>query len=82
MNLVETYSFLVIFIVSGRLVFLLTFLLLSFNLAVPYLFRFSIQYFFNPFLANLPILKPLKTTENGVFRGYKMGTLTRNGLIW
>ena len=39
---------------------------------------------FNPFLANVPILYPLKTPENqrfsGVFRGYKMGTLARNGL--
>ena len=29
----------------------------------------------NPFLANVPILHPLKT------RGYKMGTLARNGLM-
>ena len=39
---------------------------------------------FNPFLANAPILYSLKTPENqkfsGVFRGYKMGTLTRDGL--
>ena len=32
-----------------------------------------------------PFYIPLKTTENlwfsGVFRGYKMGTLARNGLI-
>ena len=39
---------------------------------------------FNPFPANVPILYPLKTPENhgfsGVFRGYKMGTLVRNGL--
>ena len=39
----------------------------------------------NPFLANVPILYPLKTPENqrfsDVFRGYKMGTLARNGLI-
>ena len=38
----------------------------------------------NPFLANVPISYPLKTPENlwfsGVFRGYEMGTLTRNGL--
>ena len=37
----------------------------------------------NPFLANVPILYPLKTPENlwfsSVFRGYKMGTLARNG---
>ena len=39
---------------------------------------------FNPFLTNLPILYPLKTPANlwfsGAFRGYKMGTLARNGL--
>ena len=38
----------------------------------------------NPFLANVPVLYPQKTLENlwffGVFRGYKMGTLARNGL--
>ena len=38
----------------------------------------------NPFLANAPILYPLKALENqrfsGVFREYKMGTLARNGL--
>ena len=38
----------------------------------------------NPFLANVPVLYPLKALENlwffGVFRGYKMGTLARNGL--
>ena len=32
---------------------------------------------FNPFMANVPILYPLKTPENlwfsGVFRGYNMG---------
>ena len=37
----------------------------------------------NPFLANAIVLYPLKTSENerffGVFRGYKMGTLTRTG---
>ena len=37
-----------------------------------------------PFLANVPILCPLKTPENqrfsGVFRGYKMGKLARNEL--
>ena len=39
----------------------------------------------NSFLANVPILYPLKTSENqrfsGGFRRYKMGTLARNGLI-
>ena len=38
----------------------------------------------NPFLASVPILYPLKAPENqrfaGVFRGYKMGRLVRNGL--
>ena len=38
----------------------------------------------NRFLADVPILYPLKTPENqrfsGVFRGYKMGTLARNAL--
>ena len=44
----------------------------------------------NPFLANVPILCPLKTPKNtpenikhlrffGVFMGYKMETLARNG---
>ena len=37
----------------------------------------------NQFLANVPILCPLKTPENlwfsGVFRGYKKGTLANNG---
>ena len=39
----------------------------------------------NPFLANVPILYPLKTPENqrffGVFRRYKMGTPAGNKLI-
>ena len=39
----------------------------------------------NPFMANVPITCPLKTPENlsfsGVFRGYIMGTMARNGLI-
>ena len=39
----------------------------------------------NPFLASVPILYPLKTTENlwlvfWCFQWYKMGTLARNGL--
>ena len=33
---------------------------------------------FNPFLADVLILYPLKTP--GVFKGYKMGTLARNDL--
>ena len=42
----------------------------------------------NPFLADVPILYPLKTPENlwfsGVFEGYKMGTLPKNTLnhVW
>ena len=39
---------------------------------------------FNPFLANIPILYPLKTPENqrffGVFRGCKIGMLANDGL--
>ena len=46
---------------------------------------FSRKETFNPFLASVPILYPLKTPENlwfsGVFRGYEMGTLARNGLM-
>ena len=38
----------------------------------------------NPFLPNVPILYPLKTPKkqrfSGVFKGYKVGTLARNGL--
>ena len=49
------------------------------------LFSLSLSSSFNAFLANVPILNPLKTPENlwfsGVFRGYKMGTFARNGLI-
>ena len=40
----------------------------------------------NPIVTNVPILYPLKTPENlrfsGVFRGHKIGTLIRSGLIW
>ena len=43
-----------------------------------------INQYINPFPANVPILYPLKTPENhkfsGVFRRYKMGTITRNML--
>ena len=39
----------------------------------------------NPFLANMPILYPLKTPPqqnySSVFKSYKMGTMARNGLI-
>ena len=38
----------------------------------------------NPFLAKVLIIYPLKTPESdsfpAVFRGYKIGTLSRNGL--
>ena len=38
----------------------------------------------NPFLANVPILYPLKIPDNqgfsGIFRGYKMEAFVRNGL--
>ena len=39
---------------------------------------------FNPFSTNVPLLYPLKTSENllfsGVFKGYRSGTLVENGL--
>ena len=39
----------------------------------------------NPFLANVAILHPLKSPENqrfsGDFRGCKMGTLEKDGLV-
>ena len=39
---------------------------------------------FNPFLTNVPLLYPLKTSENlrfsDDFRGYRRGTLVENGL--
>ena len=45
---------------------------------------YFLHFLFNPFLANVPILYPLKTLKNlwffGIFSGYKMGTLARNGL--
>ena len=37
----------------------------------------------NPFSTNVPLLYPLKTSENrkfSVFRGYRSGTLVENGL--
>ena len=38
----------------------------------------------NPFSTNVPLLYPLKTSENlrfsDVFRGYRSGTLVKNGL--
>ena len=49
---------------------------------------FHLPDFISPFLANVPVLYSLQTTENlwfsGVSRGYKMGTLARNELsnVW
>ena len=41
--------------------------------------------FINPFSANVPLLYPLKISENrrffDVLRGYRSGTLVENGLI-
>ena len=46
--------------------------------------KYNLNYL-NSVLANVPISYVLKTPENqrfsGVFRGYKMGTLARNGLM-
>ena len=48
-------------------------------------FTTTLAVLFNPFLVIVPILYLLKTPVNlwfsGVFRGYKKGTLARNGLI-
>ena len=45
---------------------------------------FSMSIIFNPFLANIPIFHPLKTSANlwssVVFWGYKMETTARKGL--
>ena len=50
----------------------------------PYGWNISLE-FVNPFLANVPILHPLKTQEklwfSSVFRGYRMRTLAKNLLI-
>ena len=47
--------------------------------------KWSNDGYLNPFLANVPVLYPLKTTANllfsGVFRRYKIRPLARNGLI-
>ena len=59
------------------------------NLAVtPARFDLSQTYvliLFNPFLANVPILYPLKTPESiwfsGIFRGHKMAAVARIGLL-
>ena len=46
--------------------------------------KYNLHYL-NSVLANAPISYVLKTPENlwfsGVFRGYRMGTLARNGLM-
>ena len=53
--------------------------------SVLIIFKTSSSSFLNPFLTNVPILYPLERPENqrfsGVFRGYKIRTLTRNGLV-
>ena len=42
--------------------------------------------YINPFSTNVPLLYPLKTSENrrlfDVFRGYRSETLVENGLRW
>ena len=47
--------------------------------------QISVDVSVDPFLANVPIIHPLKTPESlqfaGVFRRYKIGTLARNRLI-
>ena len=52
---------------------------------IKYSYNEIFNNFLNPYLANVPILYPLKTPENqsfsDVFRGYKMETLAKNGLI-
>ena len=49
------------------------------------IFRLGYIFTYDPFLANATILYSLKTPGNqkpsGVFRGYKMETVARNGLI-
>ena len=56
-----------------------------FVIAEPtFCFKDMIESWINPFLSSVPILYPLKTPKNfwffDVFRGYEVGTLTRNGL--
>ena len=57
---------------------------ISFELTLSFMFNFRIV-ILNPFLTIALILYPLKATEklwfSGVFRGYIIGTLARNGLI-
>ena len=75
--------FLCIFLIAPKKLFLSVRILYS----TKYWFfvKFSLQdLIVNQFLANVPILYSLKTPENfwfyGVFKGYKMGKLARNGL--
>ena len=58
----------------------------SYNPRELYSKRFSLDLIkiINPFLINIPILYPLKTAENqklsGVFKGYTMRTMAKDGL--
>ena len=51
---------------------------------INYLLPFLTELLINPFQADIPFLYPLKTSENRRFcdflRGYRKGTLARNGL--
>ena len=46
--------------------------------------NYTATFTINPFSINVPLLYPLKTSENRgfsyVFRGYRSGTLVENGL--
>ena len=57
----------------------------SFLISFWIVLRCNAMCFFNPLMANVSVLYPLKTPENlwfsGVFRGYKMVTSARNGLM-
>ena len=73
---------------SERIVFNMI-ISIKFKLASPHTSKIRIKSqeimkFSNPLLVNVPTLYPLRTPENlwfcGVFRGYKMGPLARNGL--
>ena len=50
---------------------------------MPIILHYKIP--FNAFSTNVPLLKPLKTSENwkfpDVFREYRSGTFVENGLI-
>ena len=74
---------------SGKLLTLIIIIIIIFIVHLFTVDKKRVQTIFlkkliNPFLANVPILHPLKTPENrrfaGVFSGCKMGTLARNGL--